>query len=31
MAMDAWKIRDGFSSKLGKGMYVSANTKRLNV
>jgi hypothetical protein len=29
MAMDAWKIRDGFSSKLGKGMYVLAEYEKV--
>ena len=29
MAMDAWKIRDGFSSKLGKGMYVFAQYEKV--
>jgi hypothetical protein len=29
MAMDAWKIRDGFSNKLGKGMYVLAEYEKV--
>ena len=29
MAMDAWKIRDGFSDKLGKGMYVLAKYEKV--
>jgi hypothetical protein len=31
MAMAAWKVRDGFSDKIGRGMYVLADMKKLNV
>jgi hypothetical protein len=29
MAMAAWKVRDGFSDKIGKGMYVLAEYEKI--